>query len=139
MKTITLKIMIVSLICFGFSYAHEGHDHADVDVIEAPNGGVLKSLKNKEYVEVVSDKASVKIYFYDKNVKPESIEKFKVEADVELPKNKKKNKMVLRSKDTFFEFDFDQKGIHRFTLSLKIKSKESNADEKLTFNIEPKN
>ena len=138
MKTLTTKILaILLLLTASLSYAHEGHDHDAPKNIQAPKGGVIKSLE-ETMVEVVVKGKEVKIYLYDTDLKPQDIAAYKVSAQAELPKAKKKEPVGLTAKGTHFEAAFDAKGAHRYTLILSVVDPKTGHDDSLSFTIEPR-
>jgi hypothetical protein len=128
-----LLIMFMSLN----SHAHGGEDHDAPIKQKAPKGGIIKSLENT-LVEVVSRGQDVKIYLYDKALKPKSVEGFLTSAVAEIPRTKKQEQMTLTPKDNFYEIIYDAKNLHRYTLILSIKDPSTGHDDKLKFTIEPK-
>lgn len=133
------KAIFASLIAFGFwafsAVAHEGHDAPTT--LKAPKGGVLKELMEAR-VEVVSKGKDLKIYFYDKEMKPTQVSGFKVSARAELPRTKKIENLELKAQETFFESSYDAQGAHRYTLKLTVTDLKLNDTDHLTFTIEPK-
>lgn len=136
MKSIFAKTVIAfSLILTPFAFAHEGHD--EPATVQAPKGGVIKGIEDA-YIEVVVKGKDVKIYFYDKNLKPQEVSAFKVSATAELPRSKKAEPVTLNAQGNFFEAVFDAKSAHRYTLVLKVVDPKHGHDDKLTYTIEPK-
>lgn len=118
-------------------FSHEGHDHDAPQTVNAPNGGIVKSLE-ETFVEAVSRGTQVFIYLYDKEMKPKAISKFELSATAQFPKNKKKEKEVLFTKKDFhFVADFDAQGSHRYTLKIQIKDPATGHNDKMSFVIEP--
>ncbi|MBK9323508.1 MAG: hypothetical protein IPM97_11305 [Bdellovibrionaceae bacterium] len=137
MKRQPFLFMLLLLLVGPTSQAHEGHDHDGPAAIQAPKGGVIKSLK-KSFIEVVSKGKNIKIYIYDSEIKPKSTSGFKLSAKAVLPRTKKQEPLVLTAQDTFYEASYDAKGLHRYTLELLVKDPESDGDNKLSFTIESK-
>lgn len=128
-----LPVVFVGLM----SFAHEGHDHDAPRTGQAPKGGVIKSLEETS-VEVVSKGKDLKIYFYDKELKPRDVETYTVSAKAELPRTKKIENITLKPMGTFFEASFDAKGAHRYTLLLAVKDPKAANEDMLKFTIEPR-
>lgn len=138
MKKTFTKLAMALLLSLSFgAYAHEGHDHDSPKNVQAPKGGVIKSLE-ETMVEVVSKGKDVKIYLYDKDLKPQEVAAYKVTAQAELPKAKKKEEVVLTAKGNYFESSFDAKGAHRYTLILTVVDPKTGHDDSLKFTIEPR-
>lgn len=140
-RLIFLTAVLLPLPLFLFSIAiafgHEGHDHDTPRMIQAPKGGVIKSLE-ETHVEVVSKGKDVRIYFYDKELKPRPAAEFKVSAVAELPRTKKTEVVKLTAKENFFEGSYDAKGIHRYTLIVTIVDPKTGHPDQLSFTIEPR-
>ncbi len=136
MKQIILALGL-TLTMSTVAIAHEGHDHDSPKMIQAPKGGVIKSLEETS-VEVVSKGKDIKIYLYDKGMKPQNVSEFKVSAQAELPRAKKIEEVKLTVKDTHFEGSYDAKGLHRYTLIVAITDPKTGHPDKLNFTIEPR-
>lgn len=135
MKTLMLALALIGAPIPAF--AHEGHDHDAPAMVQAPKGGVIKSVENV-HVEVVSKGKELKIYLYNKDLKPQSVTGFVISAKAEFPRTKKTEDVALAAQDTFYTGTFDAKGAHRYTLAISLKDpKESHAD-KINFTIEPR-
>ena len=117
--------------------AHEGHDHDAPTTIKAPKGGIIKAL-DESRVEVVAKGKNIKIYLYDKTMKPAPASDFKIAAKAELPRTKKVDEIKLEPKDNFFEGNYDAKGAHRYTLKLDVNHSKINETVALNFTIEPR-
>lgn len=117
--------------------AHEGHDHDAPTTIKAPKGGVVKSL-DASRVELVTKGKNIKIYLYDREMKPAAPGEFSVIAQAELPRSKKVEEIKLEPKDAFFEGSYDAKRVHRYKLKLEVTHAKTGQTDKLTFNVEPR-
>jgi hypothetical protein len=118
-------------------FSHEGHDHDAPQTVNAPNGGIVKSLE-ETYVEAVSKGNQVFIYLYDKEMKPKNVSLFELSATAQFPKNKIKEKPVaFVKKDFHFDATFDAQGSHRYTLKIQIKDPATGHKDKMSFVIEP--
>ncbi len=136
MKFIQKTIVTFALI--GFSHAaiaHEGHDAPGM--VNAPKGGIIKSLDNI-HVEVINKGKSVQIHYYDKDLKPVDVEKYPTTAEVEIPRTKKKESVNLTKSGQNFEYSYDAKGAHRYTLFLTVTDPSIKETNKLSYTIEPK-
>lgn len=134
MKTL---LLIAALIISTSAVAHEGHDHDAPTTLKAPKGGIIKAL-DESRVEVVSKGKELKIFVYDKEMKPALASEFKLIAKAELPRTKKIEDIKLVAKENFFEGTYDAKGAHRYTLKLEVKDSKMNHTDHLTFTIEPR-
>ena len=136
-----MRNLVIALALLAFSssalMAHEGHDHDAPTTIKAPKGGVVKSL-DASRVEVVTKGKNIKIYLYDREMKPASPGEFRVVAQAELPRSKKVEEIKLEQKDSFFEGAYDAKGVHRYKLKLEVTHSKTAQTDKLTFNVEPR-
>lgn len=139
MKNTFAKLMMSLLLTFPMGLlAHEGHDHDGPTSVQAPKGGVIKSLEQTHVEVVTKGKTDVKIYLYDKDLKPQDVAVYKVTAEAMLPKSKKKEPVVLVAKGTYFEANFDAKGAHRYTLILKVADPKTGHYDSLNFTVEPR-
>ena len=133
MKKLLLALAFVSAPAF----AHEGHNHDAPTTIQAPKGGVVKAL-DESRVEVVAKGKDIKIYFYDKEMKPREASGFKVTAIAELPRGKKSEVVNLGAKEAQLEGTYDAKGAHRYTLKLNVTDSKTGRADNLSFTIEPR-
>lgn len=136
MKKVLVLLVTISTLVGLQALAHEGHSHDSPKGLVAPKGGVIKSLE-ETLVEVVPKGNDLKIYLYDLESKEKSTTGFVVKASAELPRNKKKQEVVLTTKENHFEATYDAKGAHRYTLHLVVKDPKTGHDDKLQFTIEP--
>jgi len=135
-----LSVAVITILSFFVSPqsgAHEGHAHDAPKGVSAPRGGQIKEIENT-YVEVVTKKNELKIYLYDKELKPLDAATYKVSATAQKPRAKKQEDILLSVKENFFEATYDAKGAHRYSLTLLIKDPKEAHQDKLKFNIEPK-
>ncbi|KHD90060.1 MAG: hypothetical protein OM95_00635 [Bdellovibrio sp. ArHS] len=132
-KWILTLVLSLSLPAF----SHEGHDHDAPGAVQAPKGGVIKSLE-ESHVEVVSKGSDLKIYLYSKDLKPAEASRFKIKLTAELPRNKKKESLEFKAQGNMLETHFDAKGSHRYTLTVQIVDSATGHDDALKFNVEPK-
>lgn len=137
MKNIILLTLVVSALSVNNLSAHQGHDHDAPTTLKAPKGGVIKAL-DESRVEVVSKKNDIRIYVYDKDLKPAKASRFKIIAKAELPRTKKSEKINLVEKDFSFEGSYDAKRVHRYTLLLVVTDSKTDLTVDLTFTIEPR-
>jgi hypothetical protein len=141
-KEYTMKKMMAILAAAAMSIgvaagAHEGHDHDMPSGKKALKGGILKSLE-KTNVEVVSRQKNLKIYLYDQDMKPQAISGYQVTAKSENPRTKKLEDVLLTAGESFYEANYDAKGMHRYTLHVAIRDPKTGHDDKIKFTIEPR-
>lgn len=137
MKNCTLMMLVALSFVGSVALAHEGHNHDAPTTLKAPKGGVIKAL-DESRVEVVSKGKDLKVYLYNKEMKPQDVNGFTVVATAELPRSKKTEEVKLSSKGTFFEGTYDAKGAHRYTLKLAMTDPKTERTDNLTFTIEPR-
>jgi len=130
---LTLMLSLTTTAALG----HEGHDHDAPTTLEAPKGGTIKALE-LTLVEVVSKGKDLKIYLYDKAMKPQAVAAYAVKATAQPPRGKNSEEVKLAAKGTWFEGSYDAKGLHRYTLVVAIKDPKTGHDDKLNFTVEPR-
>lgn len=131
------SLVLFSAFASVSSFAHEGHDHDAPAMVQAPKGGQIKGLE-ETFVEVVARGHELKIYLYNKDLKPQKASDYKVSAMADLPRLKKQESLTLTAKENHFEANYDAKGLHRYTLILMVKDPKTGHDDKLNFTVEPK-
>lgn len=134
-----MKVLFIvcGLMISGFTFAHEGHDHDAPTTIKPMKGGVVKALDEAK-IEVVAKGKNVKVFVFDKEMKPAPANRFTIVAKTLLPRAKKEEDLALVAKDSFFEAEYDAKGSHRYTLKLSITDANTKRTDQMTFNIEPR-
>ena len=135
---IALVIAINAGLITSSANAHDG-DHDDAPgMVQAPKGGEIKSME-EAYIEVLSRKGEVSIYFYQKDLKPVTdLKRFTVSAEAQLPRSKVMTPLVLKESGTHLTTSFDAKSAHRYTLVLKVKDSKFDHGDRLNFTIEPR-
>ena len=136
-KTLTALVLLSAGLIVSPAGAHEGHDHDAPTTLKAPKGGIIKAL-DESRVEVVYKGQDIKVYVYDRELKPAPTSEFKIVATAELPRTKQKDPVALTAKDTFFEGFYDAKKLHRYTLRLAVTDSKTGQTDDLTFTIEPR-
>ncbi len=137
-QTLSVFVLVVSSIVGGLvANAHEGKEHDAPKVVSAPKGGIIQPL-HEGYVEVVAKGKDLKIYVYDKDVKPYAMTDVKVEAKAILPRTKGPIDLIVSAKSDSFESSFDAKGAHRYTLVLSVKQTSEPKPIDLKYTIEPR-
>lgn len=124
-----LVTMVMSLSL----HAHEGHDHGP-SMIAPPKGGVIRSLETI-HLELLPQGKTVKIFVYDKKMEPVEAKKYPVSAMATRPR-KQAEAVELKTKKSHWEFEYDAKGSHRYTLQLSIE--QGGHKDKVQWNIEPR-
>jgi hypothetical protein len=133
---IALSVVLLSLsVVKGFG--HEGHEHDLPKTLSAPRGGDIRALY-EGFVEVVSKGHELKIFVYDKDLKPYQTKDIQLQAKTVLPRVKGANSLNVAAKENFFEGMFDAKGAHRYTLLLSIKRISDSKPTELRFTVEPR-
>lgn len=127
-----MKYLFILLMAF----AHEGHDHDAPATVQAPKGGMIKSLE-QTHVEVLSQGSALKIYLYGKDLKTKPLTGFKVSAQVERPRSSKKEPLSLTAREGYYEAQYEAKGLHRYTLILSITDPQEGHADELKFTVEP--
>ena len=132
-KLLLLSLSFTSTVIM----AHEGHDHDAPTKVSAPKGGTIKQLENT-YVEVVSKQKDIKVYLYDKELKPKKTTDFKITLKAEIPRTKKVEPITFTTTETLFEATYDAKNLHRYTLLIEIVDPATGHTDQLKFIIEPR-
>ncbi|MBY0554547.1 hypothetical protein K2P97_08460 [bacterium] len=117
--------------------AHDGHDHDMPKGLSAPKGGTIKAIE-RILVEVVSKGNDIKIYIYDKELKPQDAAQYNVTAVAQKPRVKKLDEVTLKATGNMLEATYDAGGTHRYTLVLKVKDPQEKHADTMKFVIEPK-
>ena len=128
MKQTILTLYFLSSIAF----AHDG-EHG-VSAVQAPKGGVMKSLETV-HLELINEGKKIKIYTYDTELKSAAVTNYPVSATVTFPKKKPQVIKLIEAQD-HWEVEVDFKNAHRYTLVLNIK--QGGHDDKVKWVIEPK-
>src|SRR5688572_921411 len=115
------RFLLSSFICLSLFSAPSvmaGDDHNHEPAVEAaPHGGVLRNADPYK-AEIVINGDNVKVYVYDKALKPQALKTNELKGRVQFPKEEKKP-VVFAKKGDFFEATI--KGIskvHRYDLHL---------------------
>ena len=114
-------------------WAHEGHDHTPGAVIP-PKGGVIRTLETI-HLEMLPHGKTVKIFIYDKNLKPVETKNYPVSATATKPRSKPEA-LDLKAEKNYWEYTYDSKGAHRYALQFNIE--QGGHKDKIKWNIEPK-
>lgn len=130
---IALTLILLSVT----ASAHDGHDHDMPKGLSAPKGGTIKAIE-RILVEVVNKGNDIKIYIYDKELKPQDAALYNVTAVVQKPRVKKLEEVNLKATGNMLETSYDAGGIHRYTLVLKVKDPQEKHADTMKFVIEPK-
>jgi len=119
MRLFSAAVFVVSLgVAFPVLASGDGHNH-EAAVEAAPHGGNLRdSGKYKSEIVIAGD--NVKIYFYDKKLKPVKAEAEKIQGEVEFPKQKRKPVTLTKSGD-IYEGKIEGLGkVHRYDLHFNV-------------------
>lgn len=129
------RMILTILFSFGLVFAARAHEgHGDIGSIQPPKGGVVKSLETV-HLEMVNLGKEIRIYVYDKEVKPQPTKDYPLTAKVQLPRKKGTQDLKLDDKGTHWVTQFDPKGAHRFDLILNIE--QGGHKDTVTFTVEP--
>jgi hypothetical protein len=125
---IGIAIILSSLALTPALHAHEGHTH-EAAMEAAPHGGLLRDAAPFK-AEAVLNGDVVRIYVYDKMLKPVVLDKDQAKAEVQFPKQKSKP-VIFKRKEGAYEATI--KGIskvHRYDLhvNLEINGQKALAD-----------
>lgn len=127
-----LMILISTFIAIPL-FAHEGHHHTPATVAP-PKGGVLRTLETI-HLEMLQQGKKVKVYVYDKKLKPLQAKSYKASALAFRPR-KRAEKIELKEMGDHWEYQYDARGAHRYTFELDIE--QGGHKDKVKWNIEPK-
>ncbi len=131
--TLLTAITIATLVGPFKSGAHEGH-HETPGALTAPHGGLIKETKQL-YLELVTEKSGVKIYPFDRAMKPVAPKDVKLDAKMQVPRRKKQEDVKFEMKDDHFVANVDAQGAHRYDLNLSVTH--NSKAEKVKFSVEP--
>ncbi len=127
--------VLLSTFTPGSAFAHDG-DHDSPAAVQAPKGGDIKGLEDV-YIEVLSQKNEIKIYFYSKDLKPlTDLKGFTISAEAQLPRDKQMTPLILKEVAGALTTSFHPKSAHRFTLILKVKDAKHDHADRLSYTIE---
>ena len=126
-------IFVVTLFSVA-GFTHGGHDHGPGSV-QPPKGGVIRSLETI-HLELVTLGQELKIFIYDKDLKPLDVSKYPASATVLRPRTEGDENLNLIPKKDHWEASYDSKGIHRYTIHFKIT--QGSHEDLVKFNVEPK-
>lgn len=111
-------ITILSLVSLS-SFAHEGHVH-EAAVEAPPHGGLLRDADPFKS-EVVLNGDLVKLYIYDKKLKPVKLDKEVLKGEVIFPRDKKPTAVEFKRKGELYEATLKGiKKVHRFDLHVNL-------------------
>jgi len=115
------KMVFAAALAIGFSahgFGHEGHSH-EASAVAAPHGGSLRDAGELKG-EVVITGDTIKLYVYDKHLKPLVLDKKELTGEVQFPKEKKKPITLKKNGDVY---EATVKGIsktHRYDLHINV-------------------
>jgi hypothetical protein len=112
-------IMLVTLAVVAPALrAHEGHVH-EAALEAAPHGGILRDATPFK-AEAVLNGDVVRIYVYDKELKPVALDQAQAKGDVQFPRQKSKSVTFLK-KDGFYEAAIPGiSKVHRYDLHVNL-------------------
>lgn len=108
--------------------AHEDHNH-EAAVEAAPHGGILRNAGDYK-AEIVISGDNLKLYVYDKQLKPFKLEKAELKGHVQFPKQKKEAIRFKKSGDFYATTVKGISKVHRYDMhiDLDIAGKKTVAD-----------
>ncbi len=116
------RLLIATMLYFSFTplIAGDGHNH-EAAVEAAPHGGTLRNAGENK-AEIVVNGDNLKLYFYDKELKPLKIEAKEIKGDVQFPKEKKKP-ITFRKSGDFYETTVKGIGkVHRYDMHVNLEA-----------------
>jgi hypothetical protein len=115
-KSVFLAAILVSATPTLF--AHDAHNH-EAAVESAPHGGTLRNAGDLK-AEIVIKGDAVKLYIYDKQLKPAKLDVAEFKGEVQFPKEKAKPIIFKRVGDLY---EVTIKGIsktHRYDMHVNV-------------------
>jgi hypothetical protein len=104
--------------------------------VKAPRGGDIKQIRDG-YIEVVSNRKVIKIYLYDKKLKPEKqLKNFSIIAEVQRATAKEHENLELRPTDGAFTAKFDPGDTSKFYLDIGIANRKTGSADRTSFSID---
>jgi hypothetical protein len=117
MKTflITTSLFLAATVSL---MAHEGHNH-EAAVEAAPHGGTLRNAGEYK-AEIVINGDNLKLYVYDKQLKPLKLDKAELTGDVQFPKEKSKPVTFKKAGDAFETTVKGISKVHRYDMHVNV-------------------
>lgn len=117
-----LSLLLVTALSFG----HEGHDH-EAAVEAPPHGGLLRNVqnaKNEVFLksEAVINGDAVKLYVYDKALKPVQLKQDTLKGDVQFPREKAKPVTFKKATDHYTATVTGISKKHRFDMHVELEA-----------------
>jgi hypothetical protein len=98
--------------------AGDGHNH-EAAVEAAPHGGTLRNAGEYK-AEIVINGDTLKLYVYDKQLKPLKVEKAELTGDVQFPKEKSKPITFKKAGDAFEATVKGISKVHRYDMHVNV-------------------
>lgn len=121
----TRKLILISALMLAatLSFAHDGHNH-EAAVEAAPHGGILRDAPPYKS-EVVLNGDNVKLYVYDKALKPMEIKLQELSGDVQFPRQKTKPVTFKKSGEVFVATIPGIGKVHRYDMHVFLDEKKT--------------
>ncbi len=113
--------LVVTSLLLGITgqlVAHDDHHH-EAAVEAAPHGGNLRNAGEYK-AEIVINGDHLKLYFYDKNLKPLKVDKSEIAGDVQFPKEKSKPITFKKAGDYYETTIKGISKVHRYDMHVKL-------------------
>lgn len=125
-----MKLFLFTLlvICGSSSQAFARDDHKLIacEACRAPNmkpphGGTIEITDNHHLIELVAQEEQIKIYVYEKGLKPIPVKNITINGDITLPKKDAASALSFVSHDDHHSaaISLDSK-VHRYTLNVQL-------------------
>lgn len=125
------NFLLATSLVFGAAaplMAGDGHNH-EAAVESAPRGGLLRNAGDYK-AEIVINGDKLKLYVYDKQLKPIKLEKAELSGDVQFPKEKSKPITFKKAGDAYETTVKGISKVHRYDMhvNLEVSGKKVVAD-----------
>ncbi len=108
---------------------------AEAIAVKAPKGGEIKPMVDG-YMEVVSDRDLIRIYLYDKKLKPEKqLKDVSIVAELQRATAKDHENLELKPATGGFVAKFDARENSKFYLDIGIVNRKSGSADRLSFDV----
>ncbi|HYX37749.1 MAG TPA: hypothetical protein VE954_32000 [Oligoflexus sp.] len=98
--------------------AHDGHNH-EAATETAPHGGTLRNAGDYK-AEIVINGDNLKLYIFDKQLKPMKLEKAELTGDVQFPKEKSKPVTFKKAGEFYSATVKGISKVHRYDMHVNL-------------------
>ncbi len=127
-------IILLATTLFTLKGVGHGGEHGAPEVKPKISGAQIR--KNEVmFLEVTYQEKNIKIYPFNLDRTPLSLDKVKINASLELPKKKDLLALTLTKQNDHFMAAFDPKGLHRITVVIKTEDEQRDT---FKYTFEPK-